>query len=232
MEDAKEAVDWIAVALAATTLAAIARVLLLRIQHQKDHRDMLTEIRKLIALPRQHASYFNWHDKPQKEKGIVQDFLKYWKIHSFTDLEMTADGADPPDAWVFDSVGERTALEITELVNQSAIDAQIRSNRTYNEEREKWSDFEYFQDSVNKRVMEKDNKCDKIFSDGHTAHLLLHSDEDYIDAFYRKHLASGFQLTGTRFQMVWLLLGYNPYKKTTPLVRLTEPLEFWPVESG
>ena len=183
--------------------------------------EVLGEMKK-DRLPRQHASYYNWHDKQQKEKGIVQDFLEHrGEAHFFTEFEMTAEGKDPPDAWIFE---KRTALEITELVNQSAIDAQIHCSTTYNEEQEKWSDSEYFQDNVNKCVTKKDKKCGKLFANGHTVHLLLHSDEMYVDAFYCQHLASGFKLTGTRFQEVWLLLGYT-LGKGNRLVRLTESLE-------
>ncbi len=187
--------------------------------------DVLGEMRRFINLPRQHASYFNWHDRQQKEKDIVQYFLEHQgEAHFFTEFEMTPEGEDPPDAWVCASEGERTALEITELVNQSAIHAQVRCSTTYSKEREKWSNSQYFQDKVNRCVTEKDEKCKKLFADGHTVHLLLHSDEMYVDAFYSQHLASGFKLIGTRFQSVWLLLSYTP-GKGKPLVRLTESVD-------
>ena len=194
--------------------------------HVECGEGFIREAKKYIELPRQHASSYNWHDKQQKEKGIVQTFLEHrGETHSFIDFEMTAEGKDPPDAWVFESEGERTALEITELVNQSAIDAQIHGQQRYSAEQEKWSDPEYFQENVNKCVTEKDKKCEKLFADGRAVQLLLHSDEMYVEAFYSEHLDSGFKLTGTRFQTVWLLLSYDSFKKTKPLVRLTERLE-------
>ena len=80
--------------------------------HAECWEGVICEMRKRIELPRQHASSYNWHDKQQKEKGIVQIFLEHrGEAHSFIDFEMTAEGKDPPDAWVFESEGERTALE-------------------------------------------------------------------------------------------------------------------------
>ena len=182
-------------------------------------------------MQRKHASFFNWSDKQTKEAGIVDEFLdpeNHGGKHSFTCFELEC--SDPPDAWVFDSSNQRTALEIRELVNKGAITAQINHNheggleraRVYATEAEKWSDLTYFVDQVNEAISEKDKKCVKLFADGHAVQLLFHSDEMYLTAgTCSQHIASGPAIEIKRFQRVWLLFGYDP-KTKNPLLEVTE----------
>ena len=190
---------------------------------EDDNEILLEALNEINQLPRQHASFYNWPDKKTKEAGIVDDFLDpnhHCGMHSFTCFELEEN--DPPDAWVFDSSGGRTALEIVELVNEKAIRAQIKGDLTkYWVETLRWRELGYFKCRVNEIVSEKDKKCGHLFAEGAAVQLLLHSDETYVLTYCHKHLKQGLELTFGRFERVWLLLSYDPKIKKCPLMELT-----------
>ena len=67
---------------------------------------------------------------------------------------------DPPDVWVYDKNQNKVALEITELVNEAAIDADICGKPEYGEECKKWSDIDYFRTQLNQLNSRKtENVC-------------------------------------------------------------------------
>ncbi len=192
---------------------------------EDDNELLLEALNEVNRLQRQHASIFNWGCKAVKEAGITDEFLNpevHCGRHSFTSFEPLKHGEDPPDAWVFGSNGNRTALEIAELVNQSTIEAQINGDELkYRDGSVRWADLAYFKRHVNEIVSTKDAKCGRLFSKGVAVQLLLHSDETYLLASYRDHLNQELNLTCNRFERVWLLLSYDPKIKKCPLMELT-----------
>ena len=190
---------------------------------EDDNEILLEALNEINRLERQHAGYFNWPNKKEKEAGITNEFLNsglHCGRHSFTCFELEEN--DPPDAWVFDSSGGRAALEIVELVSQSAIEAHKNGDmEKYRKEFTRWRELGYFKCRVNEIVSEKDKKCGHLFAEGAAVQLLLHSDETYVLTYCHKHLKQGLELTSSRFERVWLLLSYDPKIKKCPLMKLT-----------
>ena len=85
---------------------------------------------------RKHADFFDWFDKPTKEFGIAAEFCQqaarqYGVAYSIADDVPPDLPRDPPDVVLKDGGGALIGLEITELVNGKAIDAQIQGRPDY-----------------------------------------------------------------------------------------------------
>ena len=193
-----------------------------------DMRKVRRDLGRHMKSQRRHAAHFDWFDKPIKEAGIVESFLdpkNHKGKHSYSRFKM--ESKDPPDAWLFDSNNSKIALEITELVNEDAITAQIKHEctgglttaRDYGDKSERWSDRTYLKGRVTNTVLQKDQKCDELFAGGQTVELLLHSDEPYLIDNLEKIATPDFRV-GSRFRRVWLLLSYDPRTESYPLVEL------------
>ena len=195
-----------------------------------DDPDLLSALRRYVSRPRTHASFFDWTDKRVKEAGLVDDFLEpnnHQGQHQFAAFDIPEH--DPPDATLYDGSSQSTALEIAELVSEATIRAQIEhdkvqsveSARAYAYECEKWADRSYFEAEINRWIETKNRKCDALFSAGSPVHLLLHSDEMYVETCYSDHLAAGIELDFQRFGRVWLMLSAMPISGICPLIELT-----------
>ena len=183
--------------------------------------EVLKEIIKYSRLPREHASFYNWHEKGVKESGIVNYFLderNHKGIHDFVSFSVPK--SDPPDAWIFEASGNKVALEITELVNRDAITAQIHDKPNYWEECERWASKPYFQDRLNERVQEKQEKCSNLFSSCVDVQLLMHTDEMWVESCYERHFEHGLKLAAHSFSKIWLMLSYSPRKQLCPVILL------------
>jgi len=87
------------------------------------------------ALPRKHANFYDGPDKLAKHRTIAEDLCEHMQrefgiAYSIAALE-NLDPRLPPDVVLDDSRGARVGVEITELVNSSAIDAQIEGRADY-----------------------------------------------------------------------------------------------------
>ena len=158
-----------------------------------------------------------------KESGIIGYFLdkrNHEGAHQFTSF--TVPKKDPPDAWLYDKDKCKTALEITELVNRNAIDAQIHNKPEYWSECERWADLNYFESQLNIRILEKENKCSVLFEQDHSVHLLLHTDEMWLESCYEAHLRNGATICQNGFSCIWLLLSYSSHTQSNPVIKLWE----------
>lgn len=185
------------------------------------NRDILEEVKRYAVMKRKHASFFNWHDKRIKESGIVGDFLEpknHNGIHDYISFNIPE--ADPPDALVYRGDGSEVPLEIMELVNESAIDAQIHDKPTYSAECEKWDDIRYFESELNDRIQTKNDKCLKLFNQGKEVQLLLHSDEAWVEASCERHFEKGINIKEHNFSAVWLMLSYSPKKESCTIIQV------------
>lgn len=185
-------------------------------------KKILEIIEKLLYLKRKHATFQEYPIKRIKECGIVDDFLNpenHLGIHNF--VEFGIPESDPPDALLYDKNGEEVSLEVTELVNEIAIKAQIHNLPTYWEESTKWIDLGYFEERLNNRIQIKDEKCSNLFDQNKTVQLLLHTDELWIESCYKRHFESGVKLTQHRFSKIWLLLSYSTQTKSCPIIEIS-----------
>jgi hypothetical protein len=92
-----------------------------------DKEDKIFEIvRKATERPRGHADHFQWPiDRLRAELGVVQDLsasLDAIGAAFFFDLKGRAQHDDPPDCEAVDKDGQRIAIEVTELVDENAIE--------------------------------------------------------------------------------------------------------------
>jgi hypothetical protein len=89
-------------------------------------------------LSRKHADFFQWFDKPSQEAGLAAEFCTQLKrrhgitysLAASSDLQPDSP-LDPPDVVLKDDHGALIGVEITELVNQKAIEAQIQNRPEY-----------------------------------------------------------------------------------------------------
>ncbi len=184
-------------------------------------KEIVEEFRKYFRLKRTHASHFNWHDKKAKEAGIIDDFLNplnHKGIHEFVSFTVPEQG--PPDAIVFDHSNNEVYLELTELVNEKAIKAQIQNKNNYWEEAERWAQIEYFENQINAAVKIKAKKCSELFKSEREVHLLFHSDEMWIESTYKKYLRAGLNIEENEFKKIWLILSYSADSKSYPVVEI------------
>lgn len=170
-------------------------------------------------LERKHASAWNWHDKKEKELGIVDSFLNpinHIGIHDY--VEFAIPESDPPDALIYNAYGDEVLLEIVELVNRDAIDSQIQDKPDYWEQCAKWTDLDYFESNLNGLILEKNEKCTHLFDQNRNVQLLIHTNEKWLEAYYKQHLDAANIPEEHDFTSVWLMLGYSTAIKAYPII--------------
>src|SRR5262245_46412949 len=100
-----------------------------------------TPCRGLSALSmkrRKYAPFWDWPDKPIKEWDVVRELLN--SMHASGDYRYTpkferVDG-DWPDCVIRDSDGVQVGVEVTEFVDQKAVQRCEKDNKAYRE----WTD--------------------------------------------------------------------------------------------
>lgn len=72
---------------------------------------------------RKYASFFEWHDKPRKKLGVVEEVLSALDTAAAAMCyhSPVVHTPDPPDCVCLNSKNEKVALELVELVVQHAI---------------------------------------------------------------------------------------------------------------
>jgi len=190
--------------------------------------DMGEEIKKAVAesmrkarsLPRKHANFFNWHDKETKELAICSEFVQFLineHGESFDSIDL---GDDPPDC-VAKFEENEVAIEIVELVDQNAIEVQIRLNKEYSSQ-EPWTTARMMK-HLNKLIQQKDNPSEKqqlkkVYS---RYIVLIHTDEPELmvgdfDRLFKKGAIQSTELVNEAY----LLFSYDSAIKGYPLRKL------------
>ena len=183
--------------------------------------ELLNKIVNIRRLKRRHASFFDWPDTKTKEAGILDEFLdpnNHKGIHDYVSFSMPEN--DPPDAIIYKSNNEEAQLEITELVNQKAIELQIKNDPLYFSESQEWIDRSYFENQLNESVQIKNKKCAALFNKTNDVQLLLHTDEMWLEANYKKHFEAGITIQKHSFTNIWLMLSYSTNTKTYQIINV------------
>ncbi|MDX1508247.1 MAG: hypothetical protein R3358_08200 [Woeseiaceae bacterium] len=186
------------------------------------------EVRKVIAdlkrKPRRHANWFEWLDKQGKELGIAQEFVVALERVAGPVAEHVKLGDDPPDIAISLQNGGQISLEITELVNQEAIEAQLSGSADYSRQIFDWDDQKIVS-RITKRVREKEMKCRAMASGDSKLALLLHTDEPILS---EKDVQEAIQKLGPIesdvFNEIWLIFSYDPKTSSFPLIRLDKQI--------
>ncbi len=190
------------------------------------NNEILQSVEKYHSLKRKHASFYDWPDKQIKEAGIVDIFLdpeNHKGAHDYVSFSIPS--SDPPDAVIYKENEEESLLEITELVNQNAIESQIKGESAYSSECQKWLELDYFQKQLNERIQTKNKKCTALFSEKTNVQLLLFTDEMWLESIYEEHFNTGVSIESHDFSDVWLMLSYSPSTKTYLIIQLCKYVE-------
>lgn len=178
---------------------------------EKQKNGMLVEILKAQALPRKHASFFNWHDKEIKELDITTYLAKFLSDHEGLKIKtLKASEIDPPDCLL---IGENftIAVEVVELVDKAAIEAQIKERLLYPDQ-EPWSQVRLMGE-INRLIKVKDNTKSKdlLKSSYNRYALLIHTDEPELnyDSFEKLFNPTSLLKTDLLTE-VYILFSYHP----------------------
>lgn len=177
-------------------------------------------MRKARALPRKHANFFNWHDKETKELAICSEFVQYLINEQGESFDSVDLGGDPPDC-VAKSGDNEVAIEIVELVDQNAIEAQIRLNEA-SPVQEPWTTTRLMM-HLNKLIQQKDNPSAKYeLKQVYSRYIILiHTDEPELMVvdFDRLFNKDDIKLTELVTE-AYILFSYDSTIKAYPVRKL------------
>ncbi|MBC8210404.1 MAG: hypothetical protein H8E21_05000 [Gammaproteobacteria bacterium] len=143
---------------------------------KKVFTELIEDVKKQI---RKHASFFHYPRKYEKTKelSIAIRFFEGLRSLEGRKFRNIKNGDDPPDIMAFNSLGEKIALELTELVNEDAINSQIQGKRSYFSEVVSW-DKDNTLDEIQNIINKKSKSLEAVYSDAYSAvFLLLFTDE-------------------------------------------------------
>jgi hypothetical protein len=187
---------------------------------EKRKKYIVEEMRKSRALPRYHASFFNSHDKKTKELFIGRILLRYLIKENNEVFDIIDVGSDPPDC-IATSNGVEIAIEIVELVDQKAIENEIRYKEFYPDQ-EPWNK-QRLEEHVNKLLLKKDNPPIKDYLvDKYRRYIaLIHTDEPELRVSYFDMVFDTKNLVSTNLiTEAYLLFSYDPTYNCYPVRRL------------
>ena len=196
-----------------------------------DLQEALRPMRKAVDKQRGYADFFEYPDKDVKEEGIARDLCESLAAAGTplarpADLVARGKGNDPPDCEARGIDGSRIAIEVTELVDQKAVEAVARGGSAF-----AWAEWtsEKLRDRIQNRLDDKDNKVLKggLYD---SVVVVIHTDEPELNIARVKAL-----LGDTRFRAckvidrAFLLLAYDPHTKPEAYPVLELPLSVEPV---
>jgi hypothetical protein len=171
-------------------------------------------MREARAKSRGIHTFWEWHDKPVKELVIAREAFEAAQIR-ITSLK-TRGSEDPPDCEAVLGV-LRVGIEITELVDQQAIERFKRTKRAYD-----WADWprEKFVAALKDRIDAKDvptkvngGPYDRYF-------LVIHCDEPLLPSQTVGSYLKGFNVATRLIDEILVILSYQPGSETCPTFRL------------
>lgn len=178
------------------------------------------EMRKARELSRKHANFYNWHKKEVKEYNICGKLLRYLTSQCGEKFEDVRREDDPPD-FIVQTCDREIAIELAELVDQEAIENQIKHKLAYPEQ-EGWTTDSLMR-KINGRIAVKDNPKEKESLAKRFGRyiVLLHTDEpelhvDVFDNLFRSDEVAPTSLVNE----VYLLFSFDPSYGTCPVKRL------------
>lgn len=182
--------------------------------------ELLSEVEKLNALHRKHASFFQWHDKAIQEFGIAQDFVDQFEKICGEKVVHIARGSDPPDIIIRTEAEHSIGIEITELVDEDAIKFQIAGDARYFERVVHWND-ENIREKIIQIVQRKDRLCAKAALIYDELLLLIFTDEPKLRVNALMRATDGVQWPKTgAISQAYIIVGYDPSVGTKAVIQL------------
>jgi hypothetical protein len=175
-------------------------------------------IREFIEERRIYASDFEWlkRDKKTKEKGITSILLANMnKINDLPFLNIQISHKDPPDVIAETLDGKPVGVEVSEFVDEEAIQKSERGEEV----------FRYWEE---KEVIEKiqkiiDGKDAKEFFGGpyEKIYLLIHTAKPLLDYESFKDCLSKHEFKKpVKIDAIFLLFSYSPELGRCPYIQL------------
>ena len=178
-------------------------------------------LRKNDRLRRKHASFWNFYKKSSKELGLFSEIFHRFEIdYGSKVIEWGLCKNDPPDIFADLADGRKIGVEITELVNEAAIDAQIHKPDDYYHHLFQF-DFKNACEEVRKLVRHKEAKLSHKMPDYAELALLIHTDEFLLKSDQFMVDVTPRVLDSSRvFASIYILFSYEPDKQQCPLIKL------------
>jgi hypothetical protein len=169
---------------------------------------LLTIVRRI----RRYASFWEWPNKAVKELGVVKDLLTSMNqagIIHYKNPRPVKD--DWPDCTVEDEQGQLIAIEVTELVDEEAIQRSQRGQPVYG----RWEDRDIL-NAVHNILLKKDQKsCHGSLYASVT--LVIHTDESELNARRLFPLIrSGRFPHLSNIKEAYIICSYDPFTETYP----------------
>ena len=177
-------------------------------------------LRESNRRDRGYASFFEWPDKEQKEVGIALDLFESLSAKEGLECRKLAprgSGNDPPDCEALDPEGRRLGIEVTELVDGSAIGRRKAGEafHTASWDRDKFLRF------VDERFTAKDIPSGVQGGPYDQYWLLIHCDEPELPFERIGQFLDGIPARSTRLiDQAFLLLSYSRGHNGYPYFRI------------
>jgi hypothetical protein len=176
---------------------------------------------------RNYASFWQWGEKNIKEREIMRDFLKARDIlglPGYAEVEVCKPpvGVHPtpsPDFIARSKTDYVTAVELTELVCQKAIQANILASRREERVYRDWTQGEVCA-AIEERLARKDSK--KYPKESYDeVHVVIHVDEPLISpSEYVPFLSKILFAPCQQITRAFILFSYDPMSDGYPCVEL------------
>ncbi len=177
-------------------------------------------LKETLQTRRKYANFFEWSDKPMKERGVVECLLEGMKKNREIPFIGLRSGPSPnkaPDCVAYDEAGAMIAIEVTELVSSKAIAMNQLGKNVYRD----WKPEEVI-NKVQNIITRKD--CVTYFGGPYSKILLvIHTDEFTLDHVTYCAILSEALFNAQKIDDVYLLFSYCDQVDTYPYIKLKIP---------
>ena len=173
----------------------------------EDH-EILDTLRDYVKKQRGYADHFDWPDKDLKEREVVADAFSdsRFEIQNLRIREL-----DPPDCEA-EIDGEIVGIEVTELVDQAAIET---AKRMGSPPFVAW-DVEKFRKAVTERVAAKDQPHKQKGGPYSRYFLIIHTDEPDLSREKISTFVRPMHFETRLITDIVLVLSYDPSDQAYP----------------
>lgn len=182
---------------------------------------IVESLRRNDQLRRKHADFWNFYKKSSKELGLFSEiFARFEADYESKVIQWGLCEDEPPDIFVSLANGRKVGIEITELVNEASVIAQLKKSPDYSTELIRFG-FDEACEEISRILKKKSTKTAPKLTDYDALVLLIHSDEPMLksDQFLQSGTLRLFERSPI-FECVYLLFSYEPDKQECPLIKL------------
>ncbi|MBK8157776.1 MAG: hypothetical protein IPK59_02935 [Rhodospirillaceae bacterium] len=197
-----------------------------------DQSRILARMREARSKARGYADFFQWPNRDIEELGVLQELAKTLESvgsNFLSGLRSRGRGFDPPDCEATDTSGRRVAVELTELVDQAALEATVANRRNDREGQLDapyfWAEWDIgkFEREVGKRLIGKHNRFDQLqdgpYPGGYV--VVLYTDEPALSRILVKGYAAQVNFAGvSSISRAFIVLSYDSDIEMYPAIEL------------